>query len=41
MNLFCKMKQSRKKVLQMFCHSKGDISATLVEAVFKLMKVQR
>ena len=32
--------QSRLKVLQMF-YSKRDMSATLVEAVFKLMKVQR
>ena len=33
--------QSRRKVLQMFYYSKRDMSATLVEAVFKLMKVQR
>ena len=33
--------QSRLKVLQKFHYSKRDISATLVEAVFKLMKVQR
>ena len=33
--------QSQLKVLQMFYYSKRDMSATLVEAVFKLMKVQR
>ena len=32
--------QSRLKVLQKFHYSKRDISATLVEAVFRLMKVQ-
>ena len=33
--------QSRLKVLQKFYYSKRDISATLVETIFKLMKVQR
>ena len=33
--------QSRLKVLQKFYYSKRDISATLVEAFFKLMNVQR
>ena len=33
--------QSRLKVLYKSCYSKRDISATLVEAVFKLIKVQR
>ena len=33
--------QSRLEVLQKFYYSKRDISTTLVEAVFKLMKVQR
>ena len=33
--------QIRLNVLQKFYHSKRDILATLVEAVFKLMKVQR
>ena len=32
--------QSRLKVLQKFYYSKNDISATLPEAVFKLIKVQ-
>ena len=32
--------QSRLKVLQKFYYLKRDISTTLVEAVFKLMKVQ-
>ena len=31
--------QSRLKVLQKFYYSERDISATLVEAVFKLMNV--
>ena len=31
--------KSPLKVLQKFYYSKRDISATLVEAVFKLMKV--
>ena len=33
--------RSRLKVLQKCYYSKRDILATLVEAVFKLMKVQR
>ena len=33
--------QSRLKVLQKSYYSKRDISVTLVEAVFKLIKVQR
>ena len=33
--------QGRLKVLQKFYYSKLDISATLDEAVFKRMKVQR
>ena len=33
--------QSRLKVLQKFYYSKRDISATLVETVFKLIKGQR
>ena len=33
--------ESRLKVLQKFYFLKHDISATLVEAVFKLMKVGR
>ena len=32
--------QSRLEVLQKLYYSKRDISATLVEAVFKRMKVQ-
>ena len=33
--------RSRLKVLQKFYYSKRDILATLVEAVFKLVKVLR
>ena len=33
--------QGRLKVLQKFYYSKRDISASLDEAVFKRMKVQR